>query len=181
MLSKRIVSWYIHESLGLKLKEREICFVAGSVSQWPKWLRRQYGKLEICGSSPDYDTNFSLKNYQPGILWQAHRELGPQKTPSCPYCKFLYCATTWIKNCIRNCDQRQLDWVHGVKILRRMWWTLELHTKSRFPIDTSCLIATWNRHELVAERLTKDVFIIIIIIIIHCYLETLQHLWSYRV
>ena len=32
-----------------------------SVSQWPKWLRRQYGKLEICGSSPCYDTNFSLK------------------------------------------------------------------------------------------------------------------------
>ena len=31
------------------------------VSQWPKWLRRQYGKLEICGSSPGYDTNFSLK------------------------------------------------------------------------------------------------------------------------
>ena len=30
---------------------------------WPKWLRRQYGKLEICGSSPGYDTNFSLKNY----------------------------------------------------------------------------------------------------------------------
>ena len=33
------------------------------MSQWPKWLRRQYGKLEICGSSPGYDTNFSLKNY----------------------------------------------------------------------------------------------------------------------
>ena len=32
------------------------------MSQWPKWLRRQYGKLEICGSSPGYDTNFSLKN-----------------------------------------------------------------------------------------------------------------------
>ena len=31
------------------------------MSQWPKWLRRQYGKLEICGSSPGYDTNFSLK------------------------------------------------------------------------------------------------------------------------
>ena len=30
------------------------------MSQWPKWLRRQYGKLEICGSSPGYDTNFSL-------------------------------------------------------------------------------------------------------------------------
>ena len=36
---------------------------SGSVSQWHKWLRRQYGRLEICGSSPDYDTNFSLKNY----------------------------------------------------------------------------------------------------------------------
>ena len=35
----------------------------GSVSQWPKWLRRQYGKLEICGSCPGYDTDFSLKNY----------------------------------------------------------------------------------------------------------------------
>ena len=33
------------------------------MSQWPKWLRRQYGKLEICGSSPGYDTNFPLKNY----------------------------------------------------------------------------------------------------------------------
>ena len=33
------------------------------MSQWPKWLRRQYGKLEICGPSPGYDTNFSLKNY----------------------------------------------------------------------------------------------------------------------
>ena len=31
------------------------------MSQWPKWLRRQYGKLEICGSSPGYDTSFSLK------------------------------------------------------------------------------------------------------------------------
>ena len=31
------------------------------MSQWPKWLRRQYGKLEICGSSPGYDTNLSLK------------------------------------------------------------------------------------------------------------------------
>ena len=26
-------------------------------------IRRQYGKLEICGPSPGYDTNFSLKNY----------------------------------------------------------------------------------------------------------------------
>ena len=34
------------------------------MSQWPKWLRHQYGKLEICGLSPGYDTNFSLKNYQ---------------------------------------------------------------------------------------------------------------------
>ena len=33
------------------------------MSQWPKWLRRQYGKLDICGSSSGYDTNFSLKNY----------------------------------------------------------------------------------------------------------------------
>ena len=33
------------------------------MSQWPKWLSRQYGKLEICGSGPGYDTNFSLKNY----------------------------------------------------------------------------------------------------------------------
>ena len=33
------------------------------MSQWPKWLRRQYGKLEICGSCPGCDTNFSLKNY----------------------------------------------------------------------------------------------------------------------
>ena len=32
------------------------------MSQWPKWLRRQYGKLEICGSCPGYDTDFSLKN-----------------------------------------------------------------------------------------------------------------------
>ena len=38
------------------------------MSQWPKWLRRQYGKLEICGSSPGYDTNFSLKNYYKMIL-----------------------------------------------------------------------------------------------------------------
>ena len=30
------------------------------MSQWPKWLRRQYGKLEICGSSPDYDTKIFL-------------------------------------------------------------------------------------------------------------------------
>ena len=37
------------------------------MSQWPKWLRRQYGKLEICGSSPGYDTNFSLKNYQKNL------------------------------------------------------------------------------------------------------------------
>ena len=34
------------------------------MSQWPKWLRRQYGKLEICGSSPGYDTIFLSKNYQ---------------------------------------------------------------------------------------------------------------------
>ena len=33
------------------------------MSQWPNWLRRQYGELEICGSSPGYDTNFSLKSY----------------------------------------------------------------------------------------------------------------------
>ena len=33
------------------------------MSQWPKWLRRQNGKLEICGSSPSYDIHFSLKNY----------------------------------------------------------------------------------------------------------------------
>ena len=31
------------------------------MSQWPKWLRRKYGELEICGSRPGYDTNFSLK------------------------------------------------------------------------------------------------------------------------
>ena len=38
------------------------------VSQWHNWLRRQYGELEICGSNPGYDTNFSLKNY----LWSSH-------------------------------------------------------------------------------------------------------------
>ena len=32
------------------------------MSQWPNWLRRQYGKLEICGSNPGDDTNFSFKN-----------------------------------------------------------------------------------------------------------------------
>ena len=58
---KRIVLWYIHESPGLKLKMRER-FVSWSrsVSQWPKWLRRQYGKLEICGSSPGYDKKIFL-------------------------------------------------------------------------------------------------------------------------
>ena len=30
----------------------------------------------------------------PGILWHAHWKLGPRKTPSCPYCKFLYCGCT---------------------------------------------------------------------------------------
>ena len=38
--------------------------LVGMRSQWPNWLRQEYGKLEICGSSPGYDTNFSLKNYQ---------------------------------------------------------------------------------------------------------------------
>ena len=31
------------------------------MSQWPNWLRHQYGELEICGSNPSYDTNFSQK------------------------------------------------------------------------------------------------------------------------
>ena len=31
------------------------------MSQWPKWLRRQYGKLEICGLNPGFDTNFFSK------------------------------------------------------------------------------------------------------------------------
>ena len=70
LLSKRIVSRYIHESPGLKLKwEGDLFPSRGSVSQWPKWLRHQYGKLEICGSSPGYDTNFYLKNYQRWTCW----------------------------------------------------------------------------------------------------------------
>ena len=31
------------------------------MSQWPNWLRRQYGELEICGSNPGYDNFFSQK------------------------------------------------------------------------------------------------------------------------
>ena len=45
---------------GTKMREKFVSW-SGSVSQWPKWLRCQYGKLEICGSSPGYDTNFSLQ------------------------------------------------------------------------------------------------------------------------
>ena len=47
---------------------RGICFLVVGVSQWPKWLGRQCGELEICGSSPGYDTNFSLKNYQLNVM-----------------------------------------------------------------------------------------------------------------
>ena len=64
LLSKRIVSWYIRKSLGLKLKwERDLFPGREACYSGLKWLRRQYGKLEICGSSPGYDTNFSLNNY----------------------------------------------------------------------------------------------------------------------
>ena len=33
------------------------------MSQWPNWLRGQYGELEICGSNPGFDTNFFSQNY----------------------------------------------------------------------------------------------------------------------
>ena len=46
MLSKRIVSWYIHESLGLKLKnEREICFLVGKRVTVVKAAVRKSGDL----------------------------------------------------------------------------------------------------------------------------------------
>ena len=62
------------------------------MSQWPKWLRRQYGKLEICGSSPGYDTNFSLKNYHSEKCFNVNFVLAGEldeetsKTMSLPRC-----------------------------------------------------------------------------------------------
>ena len=43
------------------------------MSQWPKWLRHQYGKLEICGSSSGYDTNFSLKIMKTKLVTSCHK------------------------------------------------------------------------------------------------------------
>ena len=83
MALKRVVACCIRESLGLSLVvgERFISWSVG-VSQWPEWLGCQCGELEICGLSPGYDTNFSLKNYYlyvhlGGLVAQAVRRSPP--------------------------------------------------------------------------------------------------------
>ena len=100
-----------------------MCFLVGSASQWPKWLRRQYGKLDIYGSSPGYDTNFSLKNYHTSVCFC----LGQYIHEDLPIMYFNFCCF----------------------ILRHNWKLLSittfLYSLPMFRIFLSFLILLWTR------------------------------------
>ena len=95
------------------MREREICFLSVSVSQWPKWLRSQYGKLEICGSSPGYDTNFSLKNYHENLLFETVE-------------KFRYLGVT-----ITNTNNMREEIKRRINIGKACYYSLEKILSSR--------------------------------------------------
>ena len=146
MLSRKNCNIVLHsESLGLKYKwERDLSLSWYIyISRWTHWLSRRCLKLEIWGSNPSLDTNFSLNIYH--LFWRCwffsilHKNMisfinlrntvTPQNVVHSTLDIVNLCGLTYFVHYIRgslnsNCLSYNLKWQEWMELQTRKWNTI---------------------------------------------------------